>query len=208
VEESNKEVKKMSVTAGVILEKVAVAVASDRRVQNFILAVIVGIIAFIVIIFGTFFTIMDSLTLGNSEIISMAFSSSQSDLNMNIPVNDAEGLKISITAIQESFKKIDKAVVSANDMITPKSLDDTWVKSVFFAIFFEKEQPADDFYNNFINCFITTETINGVQTVVPLTDKNILFDKLKNDLKLPITDETIKEADEVYSKIKDGTMSQ
>jgi hypothetical protein len=104
------EGEKMSVTAGVILAKVAVAVASDKRVQNFILAVIVGIIAFIIIIFGTFFTIMNSMTSGNSEIVSMAFCSSQSEISMDIPENDAESLNTSIATIQESFKKIDTTV--------------------------------------------------------------------------------------------------
>jgi hypothetical protein len=135
------EGEKMSVTAGVILEKVAVAAASDKRVQNFILAVIVGIIAFIIIIFGTFFTIMNSMTSGNSEIVSMAFCSNQSDLNMNIPVNDAESLNTSIATIQESFKKIDTAVDETNSRLGDSKLDGTWVKTVFFAIFFEKEQP-------------------------------------------------------------------
>jgi hypothetical protein len=126
---------------------------------------------------------------------------------MDMPENDAESLNTSITAIQESFKKIDTAVDEANSSLGDSKLDDTWVKAIFFAIFFENHQPTDDFYNNFVNCFITTETIDGVQASVPLTDKNVLLSRLNNDLNLSVSNETINEADEVYSEIKDDALS-
>jgi hypothetical protein len=181
--------------ASAVLARVAIAIASDKRVQNFLLAIVAGVIAFIFLIAGTFFSIMDQGTSNNQSIIACAFS--LQDIPANADYDTAKNIK----QVKNSFTKLDSQIESANSRLSDKKLDSEWVKSVLFAIFFEKEQPADDFYNSFVNCFITTETINGIQTIVPLTDKNILFDKLENELKLPITNETITLASEVYSYI-------
>ena len=57
-----------------VLAKIAVAVAPDKRVQMGILAAIVGVIAFVFLIFGTFFSIMNTGTKNNQDKEASSFT--------------------------------------------------------------------------------------------------------------------------------------
>ena len=196
----------MSVSAAAIA-KVAATLAQDKNVKK-VIGTIVGIIlGIIILVIGCFFTITNSVTQGNSNIVSMVFDSTQGSASINLPPDISDSMSASITQIQESFKKLNDAVTQANDRIAPEKLDILWLESVFFSVYFDKQQPDDDFYNSFVDCFITIKTINGVQREMPVTDENNLFANLKDNLKLPITDEIINKAKGIYSQVKGDTIS-
>lgn len=190
----------MPIPLAIIAKKLAVSMLTDKKVQKKLLTIIGVILGIIILIIGCFFTIMESLTNANSHIIGMVFR----DESFNMPEDISGNLSISIEAIKESIVKLDKAITTANERIAPQSLDNDWIKAVFFSIYFEKEQPSNDLYKPFVNCFITAETVNDVTIEVPLTDKVILIDNLKNNLNLTVTDETVKLAEDIYNKINEN----
>jgi hypothetical protein len=197
----------MSVSAAAIA-KVAASLAQDKKVQKTIGTIVGIVLGIIILVIGCFFTIMSSITKGNSNIISTVFDSAQGNASINLPPDISDSMSASITQIQESFKKLNDAVTQANDRIAPEKLDILWLESVFFSVYFDKQQPDDDFYNSFVDCFITLKTINGVQREMPVTDDNNLFANLKDNLKLPITDEIINKAKGIYSQVKGDTISR
>ena len=186
----------MPIPVAIIAKKLAVSILADKKVQKSLLAMIGVILGIFILIIGCFFTIMESLTNANSDIMKMVFSGE----SFNMPEDISGNLSISIATIKESFVKLEKEITAANKRLAPKSLVNDWIKAVFFSIYFEKEQSPDDLYNTFVNCFITTVSENDVTIEVPLTDKAILIDNLKNNLNLPVTDETIKLAEDIYNK--------
>jgi hypothetical protein len=187
--------------ASVVLARIAVAGASDKRVQKGILAVVVGVIAFIILIIGTFFAIMENGTSNNRSIVTCAFSL------QDIPTSiDDETVK-NINEIKNSFSKLDSQIEATNSRLSPNVLDKQWVKSVFFSLFFGQPQPDKDFYNRFIECFIITQKVDGVEKEMPLIDSQQVFEIIKEKLTLAVTSENIQMSNAVYNEIKNITGS-
>ena len=196
----------MSVSAAAIA-KVATTLAQDKNVQKGIVTIIGIVIGIIILVIGCFFTICSSLSIGNMDIVSRVFGAEDSTVNIDTQNKLNSETITSINNMKQSLEKIDTTVEKANSYLGDSKLDSTWVKSVFFIIYFDKVQPEDNFYTNFVDCFITKQTVNNVEVEVPEANNSLLLENINSNFALGISEGVISEAKDCYSSIKNDSVS-
>lgn len=189
----------MAVSAAAV--KAAAALLQDKRVRKAIGTIIGIIIGIIILIIGAFFTIANSLSVGSHDVFGQIFSSG-SDVKLDAPEEDVKNAEESIRDIKVSFGKIENALQPVNERLGDQKVDELWVKSVFYALYFKQPQPGDDFYPAFIECFVTKTSSDDSECEAPQADEAVLLASIGQLTAIDITDETRQKAEDCYQDAK------
>ena len=161
------------------LVKAAIAAATDKRTWIAVGSIVVGIIFGIVAVVGAFLNMFTFDDTGAA---------------------DAQPAYVEfITNMRDCYSKLD-----ASAEAVCSSLDKDYIHAVFYTMYFGEDKTLpDSFYTDFVNCFVSRSTTDGVETVVP-ADKSTTFSRLET-----LTGKTLPEAyrtqiDELYTVLKFG----
>lgn len=187
----------MAVSAAAV--KAAAALLQDKRTRKSIGTVIGVLAGIIILIIGAFFTIANSLSVGSHDVFGQIFSSG-SKVKLDAPEENAKEAEESIRDIKVSFGKIENALQPVNERLGDQKVDELWVKSVFYALYFEQPQPGDDFYPAFVECFVAKTSPDDSECESPQTDETVLFTSIGKLTAIDITDETRQKAGECYQE--------
>ena len=136
------------------LVKAAIAAATDKRTWIAVGSIVVGIIFGIVAVVGAF---LNMFTFDDSGSV------------------DAQPAYVEfITNMRDCYSKLD-----ASAEAVCSSLDKDYIHAVFYTMYFGEDKTLpDSFYTDFVNCFVSRSTTDGVETVVP-ADKSTTFSRLE-----------------------------
>ena len=118
-----------------------------------------------------------------------------------------------IEDMRNSFDQLDEVIAEINSQCEDgKSLDDTRVKAIFYALFFGADQPGmnDEDYRTFADCFVTYEERqdedgNTYTVAVPITNLETIYSNLESVLNRVITPEDKSNAQRIYTQAKYGS---
>lgn len=128
-------------------------------------------------------------------------------------------------AMRNSFDQLDEVIAEINSQCEDgKSLDDTRVKAIFYALYFAAEQPDTDGIHEFADCFVdyeertrtvttTDEEGNEVETTetymvaVPIEDLAEIYERISHAIGVEVTADHQANADSIYHLILYGSPS-
>ena len=176
--------------------KIISAASKSDKGQNIIKSIIAIILGIVILIVGTLFTIIDSLSNGACDILSLLFG------NIDIPNDCADDLFLYLTETKENFTILETQVSIINEQLGEDKLDATWVKAVYYAIDFEHKIDSIHIYS-FARCFVGTQwdDEDEINVYYIKTDNNILFSDVGEMINYYCTDETIDYALEVFNEV-------
>ena len=127
--------------------------------------------------------------------------------------------------MRNSFDQLDEVIAEINSQCEDgKSLDDTRVKAIFYALYFAAEQPDTDGIHEFADCFVdyeertrtvttTDEEGNEVETTetymvaVPIEDLAEIYERISHAIGVEVTADHQANADGIYHLILYGSPS-
>ena len=127
-----------------------------------------------------------------------------------------------IEDMRNSFDQLDEVIAEINSQCEDgKSLDDTRVKAIFYALYFGEEQPSQRAHKQYLDCFVTyeerTRTVteaddagNEVEVeetytvAVPIRDLSVVYENIRSKMGTEITAEDQANATEIYYRILCG----
>mgnify|MGYP000568078189 CR=1 FL=1 len=130
-----------------------------------------------------------------------------------------------IEDMRNSFDQLDEVIAEINSQCEDgKSLDDTRVKAIFYALYFAAEQPDTDGIHEFADCFVdyeertrtvttTDEEGNEVETTetymvaVPIEDLAEIYERISHAIGVEVTADHQANADSIYHLILYGSPS-
>lgn len=130
-----------------------------------------------------------------------------------------------IEDMRNSFAQLDEVIAEINNQCEDgKSLDDTRVKAIFYALYFAAEQPDTDGIHAFADCFVdyeertrtvttTDEEGNEVETTetymvaIPVEDLAEIYERISDAMGVEITADHQANADSIYNLILYGSPS-
>ena len=130
-----------------------------------------------------------------------------------------------IEDMRNSFDQLDEVIAEINSQCEDgKSLDDTRVKAIFYALYFAAEQPDTDVIHEFADCFVdyeertrtvttTDEEGNEVETTetymvaVPIEDLAEIYERISHAIGVEVTADHQANADSIYHLILYGSPS-
>lgn len=128
-----------------------------------------------------------------------------------------------IEDMRNSFDQLDEVIAEINSQCEDgKSLDDTRVKAIFYALYFAAEQPDTDGIHEFADCFVdyeertrtvttTDEEGNEVETTetymvaVPIEDLAEIYERISHAIGVEVTADHQANADSIYHLILYGS---
>ena len=130
-----------------------------------------------------------------------------------------------IEDMRNSFDQLDKVIAEINSQCEDgKSLDDTRVKAIFYALYFAAEQPGADGIRTFADCFVDyeertrtviitdeegneTEATETYTVATPVEDLTEIYERISQAMDIEITADHQSNADSIYSLILYGSPS-
>lgn len=180
----------------VLLAKAAATAASDKRVQKIILGLIAGIVFCFCIPAILIVSYMNTAKDNNEEIARIVF------LNGEIPIELSDEYKKYIREMQTAFAKLDIEMELINEYLNEETMDDTKVKSFFYALYFGSELDfEDEFFRNFVRCFVGETDTKQYEIV---KEKEIIHNSIAALIGRLMTDTEKENADSIYFLIKYG----
>ena len=150
--------------ANPILIKAAVAAATDKRTQKFMLSVAAGAIALILLPIFLVTAVMSSEAKGNQSIAEIVFNYER------IPSRFSAEERDYIRKMQEAFEKLDIEINRKNREINDNdsSLDAIQIKAVFYVLYFGTDfsDLEDWFYEDFVSAFTEIRTEDGAEKTI------------------------------------------
>lgn len=167
----------MSVTAGVVAKKVAVALLSDKKTWKVIAGVIAGLIILCLI----------------PAMVLMAMLGGAKETDYNALAAEVNQQQIIDNMTPEQIEKMEyfqSVLLLIDDEITKQDFDINPIKAqiIFISLLWGKEKESETFYADYIICFKDTENDNQI------------FSNIADKYSLSFTDEDKKKIIEMYEK--------
>lgn len=175
---------------GATIAKVVASLAKNKEGHK-VLKVVLGILlGTVLLIVGVFFAISSALSQGPLLLLDWVFGGS----SMSPP----DDVQQAITEMQGSFEKLDEALVPINERIGTDTVDAKWVKSVFYVLYLDQPQPPDEFYSDFIDCFVTTDDVGAS---IPQRDDIALLETLRSVCGITMDYSMLQQVRLVYAQL-------
>lgn len=175
---------------GATIAKVVASLAQNKEGRK-VLKVVLGIIAgALILVVGVFFVIASALSQGPLLLLDWVFGGAS--------VPPPEEAQQAIAEMQGSFEKLDEALVPINERLGADTVDAQWVKAVFYVLYLEQPQPPDEFYSDFVDCFVTTDDVGEP---IPQRDDIALLESLRGVCEITMEDSVLQLARMVYTQL-------
>lgn len=198
-----------------MIVRAAVAVGSSKKVRTGIGAVLVALFVPLILVIMCILSIAGGGADNNQSAVRTAFG------QQDIPATMPEDYRNYVVEIQEGFTTIDEMLAVIDGMKEGESIDGTFVKSVFYSLYFgvENIRLTTEEYQKFVDCFVryeertrevenedgTTSTETYIVTVA-ITDKAEIYNNLATDCGLSISYEDQANAVNVWYLVTYGTV--
>ena len=150
--------------ANPIFIKLAVAAATDKRTQKFMLSVAAGAIALILLPIFLVVAVMSGEAKSSQSIAEIIFYYER------IPSRFSAEEREYIRTMQDAFKKLDIELDRKNREINDNdsSLDAIQIKAVFYVLYFgtDLSDMEDGFYADFVNAFTEIKAEDGAEKTI------------------------------------------
>ena len=132
--------------------KAAIAVLSNEEARKKVGWVIVAILSPLIVLVVLLCAILSGTSQHNVSAVELCFHGG------SISISATPEYRGYIEEMRNSFAQIDEVIAEINSQCEDgKSLDDTRVKAIFYALYFAAEQPEADGIRTFADCFVDYE---------------------------------------------------
>lgn len=198
------------------ITKTVLAALSSKKGRNTTGWIVVAVLSPIILAVALLCSLGTGTSQHNNAMVQVCFyNGSFSD---DAPDEYAEH----IAEMQEAFATLDSKIFAVNSETECAGLDPNQVKAVFYVLCFDDGAPSSRAAGRFVNCFYTTETrtmlipvetsdeedektetkyIEEEYTVNVLLPMSEVYDNLASLFGITITDEQIKNIDDIYCMI-------
>ena len=196
----------MAASAAVIAAKAAIAVVSDKRARTLILSIIVGVIAGIVIIIGTLFSVMKGSQDSNQRALGYIFNTQPVEISMwDIPAEYRDEL----VSAKGRVASVMSAVDAINAGIEGTEVNSLKAGSIYLCLFPNGESTN---YSGFVDCFVTkgtvTETVDGEEVTREVTtaisDESTIYTNIRNKFGIAVSPEQMSNITKTYTFLTTG----
>ena len=179
--------------------KALISLAKSKEGRGLLKKVITTILIIIGVLFAGILAIANSIFNANNDIVSRVFDGQDiEDISFDADPEAVQEIKNKLNGIQDGFSALDSSVAYINEtLIVGDKLDANWVKSVYYAIYIERN--IDYFKGSFPYCFCKDIPGEGIKKV--LKDKNVVFDDLSEMMNIEITDKIKNNAESIYKSL-------
>ncbi len=192
----------MADPATLLIAKVAIAAATDKRTWK-IIGVIIAALLTPLIMVVVIISLVSGAANHNNAAIDLSFHGGA--IPSQIPGEYADHIR----DMRDSFSELDNAIEDINIELESGSLDEVRVKAIFYSLFFGADNASmdSDDYSKFVECFVSYEiqydkgTDTSYTVTILITSLRKIYSNLENTLKRTITDEDKVNASEIYSRV-------
>ena len=202
----------MSVGAAAAI-KAAIAVLSNEEVRKKVGWVIVAILSPLIVLVVLLCAILSGTSQHNVSAVELCFHGG------SISASATPEYRGYIEEMRNSFARIDDVIAVINSQCEDgKSLDDTRVKAIFYALYFAAEQPGADGIRTFADCFVdyeertrtviitdedgnVTEATETYTVATPVEDLAEIYERISQGMGIEVTTDHQSNADSIYSLI-------
>lgn len=190
----------------VLVTKVAVTAATDKRTWRFLLSIVIGVVCAFILPFIVIACILSGGAESNRQVADIVFNGG------NIPSDYSVELSNHIEEMQKCFKELDYVIDDINENLEKGSLDDIRIKASFFTLYFPIENLdfEESFYKDFINCFVVLEKDESEDESViysVIEDIDIIYSNISDLTGIIFTDIEKENINNLYLYIKYGYTS-
>lgn len=208
----------MSVGAAAAI-KAAIAVLSNEEARKKVGWVIVAILSPLIVLVVLLCAILSGTSQHNVSAVELCFHGG------SISASATPEYRGYIEEMRNSFARIDDVIAVINSQCEDgKSLDDTRVKAIFYALYFAAEQPGADGIRTFADCFVdyeertrtviitdedgnVTEATETYTVATPVEDLAEIYERISQGMGIEVTTDHQSNADSIYSLILYGSPS-
>ena len=199
--------------------KAAIAILSNEEARKKVGWVIVAILSPLIVLVVLLCAILSGTSQHNVSAVELCFHGG------SISASATPEYRRYIEDMRNSFDQLDEVIAEINSQCEDgKSLDDTRVKAIFYALYFAAEQPDTDGIHEFADCFVdyeertrtvttTDEEGNEVETTetymvaVPIEDLAEIYERISHAIGVEVTADHQANADSIYHLILYGSPS-
>ena len=198
------------------LIKAAAAALSDERTRKGIGWALVAVLSPVILLVALLCSLASGTASHNATAVELCFYGGA------LPADTPAEYAAYIEDMRDSFTLLDSRIAEINGMTEDgKSLDNTRVKAIFYALYFGTDNPSGSDHQAFADCFATFETRTRTVTVTnedgeeeeqeeeytvatPVEDLSTVYQNIGIAMGITITDEQKANADSIYNLIRYG----
>ena len=199
--------------------KAAIAILSNEEARKKVGWIIVAILSPLIVLVVLLCAILSGTSQHNVSAVELCFHGG------SVSASATPEYRGYIEDMRNSFAQLDEVIAEINSLCEDgKSLDDTRVKAIFYALYFAAEQPDENGVHAFADCFVdyeertrtvttTDEEGNEVETTetymvaIPIEDLSEIYDRLSQAMGTEVTTDHQANADSIYNLILYGSPS-
>lgn len=193
--------------------KAAIAILSNEEARKKVGWGIVAILSPLIVLVVLLCAILSGTSQHNVSAVELCFHGG------SISASATPEYRRYIEDMRNSFDQLDEVIAEINSQCEDgKSLDDTRVKAIFYALYFAAEQPDTDGIHEFADCFVdyeertrtvttTDEEGNEVETTetymvaVPIEDLAEIYERISHAIGVEVTADHQANADGIYKTL-------